>query len=294
MINCRVNWIVPAILWLLVCALTTTSVAQTSAEAQSGKWVGRATCGTATCHGGVVDSAAIWHASATVWEASDPHAQAGLRLQETLARHIVIGLEPAAEKDPALFQQTLHKRCVTCHAPESASSPADADWSRRLLQGVACESCHGAAGRWMDAHTRSDFNSRHESARALGMFDTKSMTARVENCARCHIGSRSADGVVRDVNHDLIAAGHPRMLFDPLVMQRKLPPHWDTRPGAAMTVAAPEEANDAHQAARQVVLKYVARLKHERRSSTDRLPGPEFSEFDCRACHRPLTSKGGA
>ena len=289
----HMTWIMPAIFWQLVCSLTAMSQAQTSAAAPTAKWVGRATCGTATCHGGVVDSAALWHASATVWEARDPHAQAGLRLQETLARRIVIGLEPAAEKDAALFQQTLHQRCVSCHAPESESSPADSDWSRRMLQGVACESCHGAAGRWMDAHTRSDFNSRHESARALGMFDTKSMTARVENCARCHIGSRSADGLVRDVNHDLIAAGHPRMLFDPLVMQRKLPPHWDTRPGAAMTVAAPE-ANNVSQAARRIVLEYVSRLKQERRSPSDRLPSPEFSEFDCRACHRPLTSKGGA
>lgn len=289
----HISWTIPASLWLLICSLNAVSVAQTSVEAPTAKWVGRASCGTATCHGGVADSAAIWHASATVWDARDPHAQAGLRLHETLARRIVIGLEPSAEKDTALFQQTLHKRCVSCHAPESDSSPVEPDWSRRMLQGVGCEACHGAAGRWLDAHTRSDFNSRHESARALGMLDTKSITSRVENCVRCHIGSRSADGLVRDVNHDLIAAGHPRMLFEPLNMQRKLPPHWDTRPGAAMAVAA-VEASDSKQTARRVVLEYVARLKQERRSSPDRLPDPEFSEFDCRACHRPLTSKGGA
>lgn len=130
----------------------------------------------------------------------------------------------------------------------------------------------------------------------LGMRDTKSLTTRVENCVRCHIGSRSADGVVRDVNHDLLAAGHPRMLFDPLVMQAKLPAHWDVRLGSVMNPmnTAVEVSQELKQKARQIVLESFARLKAERKSSTEALPRPEFSEFDCHACHHALDSGGGS
>lgn len=255
--------------------------------------MGRASCAAATCHGGVVDSSASWHSSSTVWEARDPHAHAGKRLEEPLAQRMIAALVPAAETNPTLFQQTIRKRCIACHAPESTTAQPGDDLSRQLLTGVGCESCHGAAQKWLDEHTRSDFKSQSDEAQRLGMRDTKSLVARIENCVRCHIGSRSADGQVRDVNHDLLAAGHPRMLFDPLVMQARLPVHWDVRHGSAMHTPA-EQSQELIQKARQIVLESFTRLKAERRSSTEALPRPEFSEFDCHACHHALASGGGS
>lgn len=272
------------------------AISQTREAHSVPSFVGRASCAAATCHGGVVDSSASWHSSSTVWEARDPHAHAGMRLQEPLAQRMIAALVPAAETDAELFQQTIRNRCIACHAPEVASLEQGDELSRQLLMGVGCESCHGAAQKWLDVHTRSDFRSQTDEARTLGMRDTKSLTARVENCVRCHVGSRSADGVVRDVNHDLLAAGHPRMLFDPLVMQAKLPAHWDVRPGSVMNPmnTAVEVSQELKQKARQIVLESFARLKAERKSSTEALPRPEFSEFDCHACHHALDSGGGS
>lgn len=307
------RWLPRAAVAVSCVCMADCAVSQTNSIRPNQTYIGRASCGSATCHGGVTDSQAAWHSSVTVWEARDPHRQAGVRLQETLGRQIIVALTPAAQHDSAQYEQTVRNRCASCHAPELQQELADQstadqsasnrptanqlhvsdEWSRLLLAGVSCEACHGAATSWLDAHTRGDFDPLSQQARQLGMLDTKSLAARVENCVRCHIGSRSADASVRDVNHDLLAAGHPRMFFDPLVMESKLPPHWSTRTGAAMSYAK-EQAAAIQMQARQVVLDAVVRLKTERRDSTTPLPRPEFSEFDCRACHRPLAGRGGA
>ncbi len=260
-----------SIIGLVVFSYSSSATAQ-SFEA-SAQWVGRGSCSAATCHGGVTDSNAVWHSSSTVWEALDPHAHAGLRLQDELARRIVLALDPAAEVDRQRFEETLRKRCVSCHAPEFDRHQTEVDLSRQLRRGVGCEACHGAAGKWLTAHTARDFNPSSQAAQSLGMKDTQTLSSRVEICASCHIGSREANELARDVNHDIIAAGHPRMLFDPLVMERKLPVHWDTSAGAAMAYA-PDKLPEVQRQARSVVLDSLARLKAARKASTDPCPAP--------------------
>src|SRR5207244_3878357 len=55
----------------------------------------------------------------------------------------------------------------------------------------------------------------------LGFLPTKNLAVRAGQCAACHVGSGAAD-----VNHDLIAAGHPRLNFDLAKYHAKLPHHW--------------------------------------------------------------------
>ena len=58
--------------------------------------------------------------------------------------------------------------------------------------------------------------------RALGWRDTKNLATRADLCATCHVGTDRAD-----VNHDLIAAGHPRLSFELGSFVATMPPHWD-------------------------------------------------------------------
>ena len=48
-------------------------------------------------------------------------------------------------------------------------------------------------------------------------------------CSGCHVGAPADLGrsfAVRDMNHDMIAAGHPRLNFDFGEFMRRLPRHW--------------------------------------------------------------------
>src|SRR5205807_1861790 len=50
-----------------------------------------------------------------------------------------------------------------------------------------------------------------------------------ETCVGCHVGSPAVPAFpgARDVNHDLIAAGHPRLNFEFAAFLFNLPRHWN-------------------------------------------------------------------
>jgi hypothetical protein len=258
------------------------------------RYIGRSSCATATCHGGIAGIGPAWHSSSSVFEASDPHARAGDVLLNDLSIRIVEALEPSASGSDELFARTLQTRCVSCHAPEipSASSATSATLEperlrRELAAGVSCEACHGPASVWEKLHTGAAWAKSARFTAALGMLDTESPLARADDCARCHVGSRPAEGPIRDMNHDMIAAGHPPLSFDMLRYQTRLPPHWAADREALATAPAQESAPMV-DAWRTRVLLAALRLSAERRSSSAHSPQPELSEYDCTACHHQL------
>ena len=271
-------------------------VASTSASADNKpRYVGRSSCATATCHGGVVGLGPAWHSSSSVWESSDRHAQAGDVLLEDLSKRIVQALEPAAADSKAAYYMALQTRCVSCHAPEAASAlPAEAarefkSLDAALIAGVSCEACHGPASRWEKAHTLQGWNQPERFCATTGMLDTESPLSRADNCARCHVGSRTADGQVRDMNHDMIAAGHPALYFDMVRHHARLPKHWAEATDELAKVQR-NQAPEAAEALRTRVLLAAIELSFERR--TTKMPQPELSEFDCGSCHHDLRWNG--
>ena len=67
----------------------------------------------------------------------------------------------------------------------------------------------------------------------LGMVNTASELVRAKACSLCHIG-----GPDRDMNHDIIAAGHPALYFDYATYLKAYPKHWreetDNKPALAL------------------------------------------------------------
>ncbi len=281
------------------------------AAAAEPKLIGRGSCGSATCHGGLTDRGPAWHRSDSVWLSKDPHVGAGTVLLKDLSKRIAIALEPQAT-DPEVFERVLIERCASCHAPSLApvsGQPAfvpqvardasdmlavHAVLRRKLAGGVSCEACHGPASEWLSSHTLASWSQKGSErfTPQYGMKDTETLAARTQNCAGCHIGSRTQDGLVRDMNHDMIAAGHPALHFDMWQAQQHLPAHWDTAQ-ERLAAVTPQTAPAVYAELRRHVLGAAKRLSEERiaysKSSLQTQDFvPELSEFDCAACHHVL------
>ena len=112
------------------------------------------------------------------------------------------------------------------------------------------------------------------------MNNTKSLRVRAQICVKCHVG-----GPGRDVNHDLIAAGHPRLQFSMSAYWEALPKHWIDADDRAPT-------GPNYDCARSGSL---VRPQLRKRPFVKRQPAPggsgnwpEFAEWSCSACHHDL------
>src|SRR5205809_4444042 len=167
------------------------------------QWQGVASCAATGCHGGNGPRASKG-SEYTTWVAYDPHARAHTVLSEERSRRMIEAL-----RDPQALPAERNVLCIKCHVhPSAAAVPAPA--RLRLVDGVACENCHGPAEKWRSPHARPDWKAKSKEEKiALGMQPLKDLLDRAKACVPCHVGSAAAD-----VNHDLIAAGHPRLNFE--------------------------------------------------------------------------------
>jgi hypothetical protein len=239
--------------------------------------VGVGGCSASSCHGAAIESSKPWQSAFTVWSTQDPHAQAYSVLFGPLAKQIVANLNgPSKAEKPA--HQNL--RCIGCHTTENPGQPTNREF---LAEGVGCEACHGAAENWVAVHTRKDWLPSH------GMVDTKSPVARTQRCMKCHVGDDPRkDGATRDVNHDLIAAGHPRLAFEATSYLEALPRHWEKNAAEDPIIAWAAGRVATLDAAMNISDYRSGQLSAEKPKPTDRPPWPEFAEFDCYSCHRPM------
>jgi hypothetical protein len=90
------------------------------------------------------------------------------------------------------------------------------------------------------------------------------------------------------VNHDLVAAGHPRLNFEFAAFRANLPPHWNedkkTRSPGSLTAAWAVGQAITAKAALQLLAHRASGAKGDLHPT----PWPEFAEYDCFACHHEL------
>jgi hypothetical protein len=275
------RWIVAAFLaWLGGSG----AVPSTAAEPRA--LVGAGACTSSGCHAAPVEGHEAWQSSYTVWATLDPHARAHRVLFDPLAARIVAAL---ATRDPAMAAVPApeNRACVGCHATAGGEFAAT---------GVSCESCHGPARDWLVAHTLPGWKTRGNT---LGMVDLADPTTCGLQCAGCHVGGPpTADGSVREVSHDLIAAGHPRLAFELRSSKAAEPPHWRDRlrnSGSDAFVDPLDEWALGRAATLRAFLEQTLRQVEEARGVSGPAGGsaplarvwPEFTAFDCYGCHRP-------
>jgi Cytochrome c554 and c-prime len=232
---------------------------------------GSASCSARGCHGSIepaLDSERCQLNEYTSWT-RDPHADAYRVLFNKRSTKIVklLGGDKPAHDDP---------RCLACHTnPLLATGPDASAFEREeRLFGVGCESCHGSANQWLVAHTRPDWRTNKT---AFAIPDLTDPVVQVRTCMGCHVGAApTANSPQRDVNHDLIAAGHPRLNFEFGSYQANMPAHWRPRKQNEADVWAVGQRLSAEAA--------LALLAHRAKAG----PWPEFAEYDCFACHHSL------
>jgi Cytochrome c554 and c-prime len=237
---------------------------------------------------------------------SDRHSRAFQVLYDERSKNIERNL---AKSEGRFTKAHEDARCLVCHTtPRPASELTATAWLN--ADGVGCESCHGASERWIGPHTTGSWEIKDRLQKEKeGLRDTKTLSSRAAICAGCHVGEHSADGLtVRDVNHDLIAAGHPRLNFEFSAFLDNMPAHWDEKdenadasnPGRRATEFPARAWAVGRLATINAVLALLGSRVAEKEAPPAALVGqdsaslkrtprwPEFSEFGCFSCHHDL------
>jgi hypothetical protein len=243
---------------------------------------GTSSCSGRACHGNAspVAGQAIQLNEFATWALHDPHVGAYDVLLNERSKKIARNLRIPGE------QAENDVRCLACHTNPLAALPDAAPLvqaERRF--GVGCESCHGPASGWLVSHTTAEWKKLTVAEKAKqGMYPVQDLAARAEMCAACHVGQPAdvAKGLpARDLYHDLLGAGHPRLSFELGSYLSNLAPHWlekEQEPGHEAKVWAVGQVVSA---------KSALQLLAERAGNRGR-PWPEFAEYDCAACHHDL------
>lgn len=235
-----------------------------------GATAGGLSCAATSCHGGGRPGERFSEHS--TWAADltrnppvphDPHANAYRVLFNADSVRIAghLGDTPAH----------LNDRCLACHAAPGATPGA-------VSEGVGCAGCHGPEERWLTVHYLPEWKALSNRDKAgYGFVPTKNLVARTATCAGCHVGDAT-----RDVDHDLIAAGHPRLNFEYTRFHHNeaYRKHW-TDP------AADRDHEVKAWAVGQVAsLRAAAELLRARAAKDG--AWPEFAGQSCYACHQSV------
>ncbi len=164
-------------------------------------FTGSVSCSATACHGGTTPDKGQF----TTWAIRDKQSKAyGVLFNvksQTMAK--ILGLDsPAPENE----------FCLKCHAVAAPAKQRGPHFD--INDGVSCEACHGAAGPWLEPHTRKEWSYRDSLKK--GMMDNRDFVLRAENCLRCHAG----------IDHKLLAAGHPDLVFELDTFSAVMPIHW--------------------------------------------------------------------
>jgi hypothetical protein len=228
--------------------------------------------------------------SAHEWAAADPHRRAFAVLTEPLAVAMMAHLYP--DKKPEERLATNDARCLACHTNPTLATATDPHAVALRSEGVSCEACHGNAGGWLGPHTGFTAQTRPTGYAAGGMAKLYDLGERALTCAGCHVGAPATDRLpLRDMNHDMIAAGHPRLNFDFATYQFLLPRHWQERDRATGATDPDFEAR-AWLVGRVAHAEAACRLTADRAKRSD--PWPEFAEYSCVACHHRIADPKAA
>jgi hypothetical protein len=223
------------------------------------KTLGVASCASMACHHGNGPRGSPGSEYST-WVAVDPHAKAYRVLfnAESQRMHEALAKGGAAHENPL---------CLKCHGMgDGVPQAIQAD-------GVGCERCHGPAGAWKSTHYLPGFDRATPSFKDL----RSDLVVRVEVCVDCHVGKGDMQ-----VDHDLIAAGHPRLRFEYAGYYASYPRHWGDRHKGVVEDEVRSWLVGELTSAKAAVELLAARAGDAGRD------WPEFAEYSCAACHHGL------
>jgi hypothetical protein len=172
------------------------------AFAETNRFLGSQSCSSSSCHGG----ADTKNNQNLIWSQHDPHSKSFATLITARSERVAESLN--------ITNAAKSSRCTVCHAPFATVPVELAATVLDPAEGVSCESCHGMAKSWLRSHTRKDLS--HEEKVATGMRDVRNLYNRANACVACH----------QNVDADILAAGHPELIFELDGQSVSEPKHW--------------------------------------------------------------------
>ena len=229
---------------------------------------GVASCASSLCHGATapLGTHPIQQDEYFIWQRQDPHSRAWQTLQKPLSRKIGQALGLDATSAPA---------CLVCHADTAAVAGGG---QQQRSDGIGCESCHGGSARWLAEHTRPGISL--EEKVALGMQPLWQRDAKAALCLSCHQGDAA-----HSISHAMMAAGHPRLVFELDTFSALQPPHHRRDADYAVRKGSYQPARDwltGQATAAEIHLQALASGRFAKGLL------PEWTEFDCSACHHRM------
>ncbi|GAA5511119.1 multiheme c-type cytochrome [Novipirellula caenicola] len=250
---------------------------------------GAASCATSNCHAGprpgVTQATVRRGAEYQLWLENDPHAQSWKTIcsDESVAMMRRLKIMDGDQ----IVDQAGFDNCMACHnstrrynEPRHAHTPHAnvSDVNSFQREGVGCSACHGPSQRWIGTHFQHAWSPQFASDE--GFVDTSDLYVRARMCASCHVGDKD-----RDMNHDIIAAGHPALRYELATFHAWQPKHWRdaeandrTYYEAQLWLAGQIAATDAS----------LALLETRAAKSHTISQWPEFASYDCASCHHNL------
>lgn len=238
---------------------------QPAAEPQStpGHFEGVASCVNAGCHGATkpLNASNVLQNEYYTWLNRDRHAGAYNVLFNERSARIARNMHLAKKAN----QESI---CLDCHStnvtPQLVSGRIDVE------DGVQCEACHGPASGWRAEHTEAGWT--HEQSVARNLTDLRDLRVRAHICDHCHVGVTGPE-----VDHELIASGHPLLAFELDNYTETMPPHWAK---GKPTHGVPAWAVGQIMAFRDSLMNLSRHAQGEK--------WPEFSDMSCFNCHHSL------
>jgi len=255
--------------------------------------LGASSCAATACHGGpaagVSSTSAIRGSEYPLWLESDPHAKSWQTLNSPKSLDILRRLNIVV--DGILLNTHAFKNCLACH--NSSTELASNLPLPKTPEGVGCEACHGPADQWNYEHYQGPHSLQH-AIENLGMVNTKYLPTQAKTCTLCHVGAPD-----RDMNHDIIAAGHPALYFDFNTYIQAYPKHWRLPTDDQSNPDRPSQQWLAGQLAAadselELLQTRLTANHHSNSTSSSSPPSisnwPEFASFQCTDCHQPLSN----
>lgn len=256
---------------------------QPEQASQSFAWLGASSCSASACHGAVdhvrgTAPGSIGNEHQT-WVRYDPHTKAHAVLLTDRSKQIEKLYRSLSDLKDA--RPELDAECLNCHVGQGVSEARKGPEFVHL-DGVSCEGCHGAAERYVNVHYATYWKGfSPEQKASYGMRDMKAIPNRAGVCVDCHVGKPGSE-----VNHDLIAAGHPRLRFEFGSFHAIYPKHWDS---SIEKRSRPDFEAKAWAVGQLVSAKASLKLLKWRADNAPKHPWPEFTEYDCASCHQELS-----
>jgi hypothetical protein len=200
--------------WEIV-ALAIVLAAPSVRAADTNKYTGVGSCSASNCHGAAQPGQKQGDAdnTSTVWSSKDHHAKAFTNLTN---ERLKAGFSPG-KMAKALKIDSAEKsdKCLTCHADNVPAAQRGPKFD--IADGVGCESCHGAAEKWLEPHAKpKEANWSHAKSIENGLYDMLDLVKRAEKCVSCHLA----------IDHALVTAGHPQPVFELEEYSLSMPKHW--------------------------------------------------------------------